>query len=226
MRAKHLCPPCATIEITLKQSDRDILSNYYGSKLEQYGHDTRSLGWIPGGRKARFTALSEIGNLDGCSILDVGCGFGDFYGFLVNRGITVDYTGVDINPQFIEIAKNAYPDARFIAGDFDDSCLQENYDWVFAAGIFTIRISDNEAFTKAMLRKMLSVSRRGVAADFLLPTYSEHDEYWRPAPDEMLRFCRTLSRRVALRCDYMADEYCVYLYKNDQADERNVYENF
>ncbi|WP_424357081.1 class I SAM-dependent methyltransferase [Methanocella sp. MCL-LM] len=208
----------------MKQSDRDILSNYYGSKLEQFGHDTRSLGWIPGGRKARFTALSEIGDLDGCSILDVGCGFGDLYGFLVNKGLKIDYTGIDIHPQFVEIARKAYPEARFFAGDFDDGLLQEEYDWAFAAGIFTIKISDNEAFAKGMLQKMLKVSRRGVAADFLLPTYSEQDAYWRPVPEDMLKFCRTLSRRVALRCDYMSDEYCVYLYKNDQADERNVFE--
>ncbi|CAJ38262.1 class I SAM-dependent methyltransferase [Methanocella arvoryzae] len=208
----------------MKQSDRDILSNYYGSKLEQYGYDTRSLGWIPGGRKARFTALSEIGGLDGCSILDVGCGFGDLYGFLVGRGLKVDYTGIDINPKFIEIARREYPGARFIAGDFDDCCPGEEYDWAFAAGIFTIRISDNEAFAKSMLQKMLAASRKGIAVDFLLPTYSGQDTYWRPAPEDMLRFCRTLSRRVALRCDYMADEYCVYVYKNDRSDERNVFE--
>ncbi len=210
----------------MKQSDREVLSNYYGSKLKQYGHDTRSLGWIPGGRKARFTALTGIGDLNGSRILDVGCGFGDLYGFLRGRGIQVDYTGIDINPEFIEIAKNAYREARFIAGDFDDDLLKEEFDWSFAAGIFTIRISDNDAFIKTTLRKMLSVSRKGLSADFLMPTYSSNDAYWRVEPGEILRFCQTLSRRIAVRCDYMADEYCVYLYKNDRPDERNVYENY
>lgn len=210
----------------MKLSDRDILSSYYGKKLKQYGHDTRSLGWIPGGRKARFTALTSIGDLNGCSILDVGCGFGDLYGFLRDQGIAVDYTGIDINPEFIEIARQAFPGARFICGDFDGDQASGSYDWAFAAGIFTVRISDNDSFVKSTLQRMLSVARKGIAADFLLPTYSERDTYWRPPPEETLQFCRTLSRRVALRCDYMADEYCVYVYKNDRADERNVFEDF
>ena len=210
----------------MKQSDRDVLSNYYGSKLKQYGHDTRSLGWIPGGRKARFTALTCIGDLNGSKVLDVGCGFGDLYGFLRDLDINVDYTGIDINPEFIEIAKNTYPEARFIACDFDETLLKEEFDWSFAVGIFTIRISDNDLFIKSTLRRMLSVSCKGIAADFLLPTYSQNDAYWRVEPGELLRFCQTLSRRCAVRCDYKADEYCVYLYKNDKTDERNLYEHY
>lgn len=211
--------------IILKQSDRDILSGYYGGRLKIYGHDTRSLGWIPGGRKARFDALARISDLKGCSVLDVGCGFGDLYGFISGRGIRIDYTGVDISSEFIEIARRTYPDAKFFVADFENDPIPGEYDWAFAAGVFTIRISDNKTFTRNMMRKMFGACRLGIAVNFLLPTGIDSDEYWRPPPEEMLRFCRTLSRRVALRCDYMADEYCVYIYKNDVADERNIYED-
>jgi len=209
--------------IEVKQSDREILSSYYGDKLRQFGHDTRSLGWIPGGRDVRFGALAGIGNLEGCRILDVGCGFGDLNGFLKRRGISVDYTGIDITPGFVEIATKAYPEARFVAGDFEGWDYAGECDWAFAAGVFTLRISDSEAFAQNVLRKMLGTSARGVAADFLMPTYSSGDAYWRPPPAEMLRYCRTLSRRVVLRCDYMADEYCIYIYRDDSTDERNVF---
>ena len=207
----------------MKQSDRDILANYYGSKLKVYGHDTRSLGWIPGGRKARFGALAEIGDLEGRSVLDVGCGFGDLYGFLSGRDIHFDYTGVDVSPEFIEIARRAYPDAKFFVADFENDPVIGEYDWAFASGVFTIKISDNEMFARNMMRKMFEVCKRGMAVDFLIPICTNGDEYWRPTPEEMLRFCRSISRRVALRCDYMSDEYCVYIYKNDIADDRNVY---
>lgn len=212
----------------MRQSDRDRLSAYYGEKLKTYGHDTRSLGWMPGGRKVRFDALAAVGDLEGCSVLDAGCGFGDFYGYLRGRGLNVDYTGIDISEEFIAMARESYPGARFIAADFEERDVDETFDWVFAAGIFTIRLSDNEAFVRRMLERMFACCRHGFAADFLRPAYGDGtgDEYWRPLPEDIVEICRPLSRRYALRCDYMADEFCVYVYKDDTADERNVFAGF
>ncbi|MCD1293540.1 class I SAM-dependent methyltransferase [Methanocella sp. CWC-04] len=211
----------------MKQSDRITLHEYYDSKLKTYGYDTRSLGWIPGARNVRLGALTSIGDLDNSSVLDVGCGFGDLYGYMVKKGMTVSYTGVDINPDFIEIAKQVYPDARFMAADFEEEDIGGNFDWIFAAGIFTIKISDNEAFIRNMLKKMFDVCDKGFAADFLSPIgYGTEDKYWRCEPESILAFCRKLSRRVTLRCDYMAGEFCVYVYKNDITDERNVFEGY
>jgi|AGTN01.1.fsa_nt_gi Trans-aconitate methyltransferase len=212
----------------MKQSDRGKLEAYYGEKLGTYGNDTRSLGWTPGGRKVRFGVLASVGDMAGCSLLDAGCGFGDFYGYLQERGIQADYTGVDINAEFISIAREKHPEARFEISDFEEQGTDEVYDWAFAVGIFTIRLSDNETFVKNTLRRMFDCCRKGFAADFLRPTYGDAagDVYWRPQPEKIAEICRGLSKRFVIRCDYMADEFCVYVYKNDMADERNVFEEY
>jgi len=212
----------------MKQSDREKLDAYYGEKLKAYGDDTRSLGWTPGGRRVRFDVLAGIGALAGSSVLDVGCGFGDFYGYLSGRGLQTDYTGIDINSDFIAIAREKYPEASFEVADFDEWAIDRKFDWIFAAGIFTIRLSDNETFVQNMLRRMFDGCRKGFAADFLRPTYGDAagDIYWRAPPEDILKICRALSKRIIVRCDYMADEYCVYVYKNDMADERNVFEEY
>jgi SAM-dependent methyltransferase len=208
--------------IHLKPADRDILHDYYEDKLKRYGHDTRSLGWIPGARNVRFGVLTSIGDLQNSSVLDVGCGFGDLYGYLAGRGIRVDYTGIDINPDFIKIAREAYPDARFMVADFEEEDIGQDFDWAFAAGIFTIRISDNRSFIRNTLKKMFQVCTIGLAADFLSPSGSR-DAYWQCPPEEVLKFCKGISRRAVLRADYMSTDFCVYLYKDDMADERNVF---
>jgi SAM-dependent methyltransferase len=212
----------------VRQSDRKKLDEYYGEKLKTYGNDARSLGWTPGGRKARFGALAGIGELTGSSVLDVGCGFGDFYGYLRERGIQTDYTGIDINADFITIAMEKYPEVRFEVADFEERGVNGTFDWAFAAGIFTIRLSDNETFVKNMLTRMFDCCRKGFAADFLRPAYGDAagDTYWRPQPEDIVKICRGLSKRIILRCDYMADEFCVYVYKNDMADECNVFEEY
>ena len=212
----------------MRPSDRDRLAEYYAGKLKQYGDDPRSLGWTPGGSRLRFGALAGIGDLAGRSVLDVGCGFGDFYGYLLGRGACADYTGVDINPDLIAIAKRKYPGARFFVADFEEQGADGTYDWAFAAGLFTIRLSDNAAFVRNVLKRMFDGCRLGFAADFLRPTFGDGatDPYWRPQPEEIVKICRALSKRLVLRCDYMADEFCVYVYKNDMADERNVFEDY
>ncbi len=212
----------------MKQSDRDRISEYYGEKLKTYGYDTRSLGWTPGGRKVRFDVQAGVGDVNGCSVLDVGCGFGDFYGYLRERGIQTDYTGIDINADFIAIAREKYPEAQFEIADFEERGIGRTFDWAFATGIFTIRLSDNETFVKKTLGLMFDCCRKGFAADFLRPMYGEgaNDEYWRPQPEEIAKICRSFSRRYVLRCDYMADEFCVYVYKNAMADECNVFEEY
>jgi len=72
---------------------------------------------------------------------------------------------------------------------------------------------------------MFNVCNRGVAADFLTLAALGNDVYWLCPPEEVLKFCRGLSRRTVLRADYMSNEHRIYIYKEDMADERNVYED-
>ena len=57
----------------------------YNKRLKKYGYDSRTLGWFKGRQPIRSEVVSEIGELDNCSILDVGCGFGDLDRFLIKK---------------------------------------------------------------------------------------------------------------------------------------------
>ena len=57
----------------------------------------------------RFRKMMELGDFNGKSLLDVGCGVGGFYGFLKERDVRVDYTGIDICEDMIRAAKQDYP---------------------------------------------------------------------------------------------------------------------
>lgn len=200
----------------MKDRDRATLAHYYNENLRRYGYDSRSLGWIQGTQLDRFSVLTAVGNLEGCSILDVGCGFGDLYEFLRQNGINVDYTGVDLNQDFIEIARQRHPDAEFIVDDFESSKIKGKFDWSFESGIFNLKVSDHDAFVRNMLRKMFKVSRKGIAADFLNDRGLKTGEMYHPSPVDLYNFCNRMSGRVVLRCDYKPTEFCVYVYKDDK----------
>ena len=193
---------------------------YYNSKFHIYGYDPRSLGWIKGTQAIRFKNLAMAGDLDCCSILDVGCGFGDLYGYLSNTGVHVSYTGVDINRNFIKTAREIYPDAHFIEADFEKDIIPGKYDWAIASGIFNLKINNNQAFIENSLKKMFKLSKKGIVADFLHTRAAcGCDGLYYQDPDRLLRFCDQLSGRVVFRDDYLQTDFCVYVYKDTLDDE-------
>lgn len=212
----------------MDEMEKQKVIERYNERLQKYGYDPRTLGWFKCRQPIRFQVLSEIGDLHNCFILDVGCGFGDLYRFLVNCGYSnIEYTGVDINPNLIEIAKKMYPGVRFEVKDFQEEDVEGSYDWVFSSGIFNFKLPDNRSFIQTMLKKMTGICEKGVAADFMSSyvDFKNEDAYY-TCPEDIFRFCKTLSKRVALRHDYMPFEFCVYIYKDDSINERNVFAGF
>jgi SAM-dependent methyltransferase len=173
----------------LREQDRKILTDFYGKNFRQYGYDPKSLGWIEGTQEARFAVLTSIGDLSGSSVLDVGCGFAHLYGFLKERDIDVDYTGIDLNEEFIEVAKELYPDARLLVGDFEETKIAGRFDWAFESGIFNLKVKQHQPFVENTLRKMFKMASRGVAADFLSPAQFDFTgEMYHPDPQKMTRY--------------------------------------
>jgi 2-polyprenyl-3-methyl-5-hydroxy-6-metoxy-1,4-benzoquinol methylase len=193
---------------------------YYNSKFQIYGYDPRSLGWIIGFQETRFKNLAMVGDLNNCSILDVGCGFGDLYGYLLEQGIQVKYTGIDINRNFIRTAKEIYPETQFIEADFEETAIRGRYDWVLASGIFNLKIDNNQAFIENSLKKMYKLCKKGIVADFLNSKDAcGCDGLYYPDAGDLLRFSDRLSGHVVIREDYLPTDFCIYIYKDTQDDE-------
>jgi len=182
--------------------------------VEQHGTSAQALGWGSGAsQRTRFDVLTAIGDLDGCSLLDVGAGLGDLYGYLVQRGISVDYTGYDITPAMVEASRARWPGARFDVRDILTSGDQEeSFDYVLASGIFTFHTEEAMAFLDRMVRRMFALCRRGVALNLLssLAPETEPDEFVADPPT-VLRMCQAITPYVALRHDYFPHDFSLYL---------------
>lgn len=64
-------------------------------------------------------------------VLDAGCGTGVDYQNL--KKLNIDYTGVDITPKVVEVAKDLFPKANFVQGDIEDLQFDDGeFDVVFA----------------------------------------------------------------------------------------------
>ena len=93
----------------------DFTLERYNNKLSKFNLSPKSLGWDKKiNQIERFDFSSRYLNLNNSNILDVGCGFADFLGFLEKKKIPFNnYVGYDINENFIEICKRKYPKYTF-----------------------------------------------------------------------------------------------------------------
>ena len=87
----------------LKSISQSMIERY-SKRLDTLGYDVKTLGWgSVEQQEYRFsqTVSSEI-NFHDKSVLDIGCGFGDFYKFLIKTKTPIrNYIGYDINPGLI-----------------------------------------------------------------------------------------------------------------------------
>jgi cyclopropane fatty-acyl-phospholipid synthase-like methyltransferase len=146
-------------------------NNIYNKYLKKKGRSNK-VAWDFNSQEKNFNLVSQHINT-GDSLLDYGCGIGDFIKHLGENNIEIsNYLGVDINPKYIELAKESYPDRDFklinslgdIGGNYDVSC---------AIGVFTWYIKKEE-FIKTV-QKLVNVSKKCVLMTFLFGNnpYSE-----------------------------------------------------
>lgn len=93
--------------------------------------------------------------LEGKSVLDLGCGFGENCARFKELGAS-EVLGVDISEKMLEVAMNEYPGIRFIRADMSDlSFLGKKFDVVFSS-LALHYIADFETFSKSVYDVMTS----------------------------------------------------------------------
>ena len=219
--ALTLARPDGSTNTPAWRDDDERNLRYYADLVHKHGTDVRSLDW--GSRESqflRFAVLAGVGRLHGATVLDVGCGLGDLLLWLRDAGVAVDYTGLDLTPPMVEVARRRFPGERFEVGSLLDAGerLRPSYDFVFASGIFTHRQRDAADFLRATVGAMFRRCTKAVAFNSLSGWATQKDagEFYADPP-ETLAFCRTLTPWVALRHDYHPRDFTIYLYRERHA---------
>lgn len=209
----------------MKKYVHDTILEHYTELYYQHGVHPASIGWPKGRQSIRFQVMSEIGNLNNNKILDLGCGFGDLRSFLKSKKIRTKYTGVDINPIFIKIAKQRNPMTTFQVRDIERKKFREKFDWVFAIG--TTNMAGSHEYIANLLKEMLKIAKKGIVMDFM----STYVDFRRPgsfhaSPEKVFQIAKKLSKRVVIRHDYLPFEFCVYIYKDNKLNKNQTFVDF
>jgi len=198
------------------------VETYYSEKVKLHGDKAEGVDWnSKESQYLRFQQLSHVITTNTFSILDVGCGYGEYIHFLTHNNYQFDYTGYDVSNEMLQLANkkfNTYKNCKFIA-EMDSSL----YDYAIASGIFNVRLNlaTNQEwliYIKEQLTEMHTRTRMGFAFN-ALTSYSDTDKMkdylYYANPLELFDFCkRNFGKNVALLHDYNLYEFSIIVRKN------------
>ena len=188
---------------------------HYAALVAEFGAAPEGTQMSEAGRLFRFRKLLDIAPLDDRDVLDLGCGTGAFYPEIARRYPRARYTGADIVPEMLHVARRAHPEARFERRDVLVDGLPRTWDFVLCSALFNNARPDAEAFREAILRAAFAACRVGLGFNFISTHVTRRDEELAYTdPLEVLRFClEELSPHVALHHCYERRDVCVFVYR-------------
>lgn len=196
----------------------ETVGRYYAGRLAEYGPGPRGVDWNGEEsqrlRHAQFLRLLEAD--PDASVLDLGCGYGDFLDFLRARGDRRAYVGWDVAPEMIAAARARHgeaPDSAWNVGAMPDAPC----DYAIASGVMNVKGAvEAEAwavYVEGVIETLAASGRRGFGFNML--SLASDPEKRRPHlfyadPVDMLRQClKRYGRHVAVLQDYGLWEFTV-----------------
>ena len=186
------------------------IAEMYRERIEEKGQTPEGLFWdSQQSMETRFEVATELYDFEGASVLDVGCGFGDFYGFLHERGIEPEsYLGIDISDTVLEVATERHPDTTFehrnlLREPFEDD---RQFDVSVAFGTLghDFETLNNEAYFRQFTRVCFASSRSVILnalSRFREGDWPREEFVYYYDPRTVFGYAQELTRNVVLRHD-------------------------
>lgn len=190
----------------------------YQRAYKKYGVDPRALQYrSEKSAQIRYRELVSDLNFERKSVLDVGCGFGDIITYIERKTKKFNYTGVDLVPEFVEVAKKKHPKHNFFIRDYFSNPLKESFDIVITSGTLNSNIEDAINFRKKAIKTIFK--RANEAAAFNMagshpqPKNKESYRVYYVDSLKIIKFCLSLTSKLIVRHHYLPKDFTVIILK-------------
>lgn len=148
------------------------------------------------------------------SLLDYGCGIGDF--LFMCGSINLDYTGVDVNPRFIQRFKQRLThlgvEARAQVADLlaDPEAIVDHADYVIASGVFCFL---PHVYAKKLLQRLWELTERKLIVNFLKEGEVNNPRLRAYTMQEIFELQSGISPFFKIRADYRSNDVTLILHR-------------
>lgn len=191
----------------------------YRRRFLEHGYGARALGWGTREQQQHRFEQTLRGPIDfaGRSVLDIGCGFGDYRDFLRSAVPSIGaYRGWDVSPDLVAEARRRYAHDDGATFTVRDLMAAESADPVAPAADIAVMLGvlnfnlegqiDNYEYSGLALRRAWALVGTALIVDFLssagTAAYRREDWVFQHDPSRMLALALALSPRVTLKHDY------------------------
>jgi len=199
-----------------RNMDSNEIAAYYDQSCRdsQYGWQASFL-FSEDDQYVRFATVNSI-IAPNSSVLDVGCGQGDFCPFAKTKNLL--YTGLDISGEMIQKAKQKFPMANFVQWDFVSNPIEEKFDYVMALGTFSLKVENQYEYIEKALIQCFVNCKKAVAATILTTVSDvkyESDEsklfYYDPA--KLFAIASNITPYLIFNTATLPCEVTLYMYR-------------
>jgi len=181
---------------------------FYQNNYDTYGVSAEGVAWDSvQTQKRRFSAIAScLGDVKCDTLVDAGCGFGDFYFYLKEKDMLPrSYTGLDLCEPMVKEAQ-IRTGCKIIQRDILKQTIPVA-DWYVASGSMNLL---TRLETRLFIQRCFAKSRKGFVFNLLYGR--EHEgaySYW--LPHEIIELCRPLDAKVQIKEGYMDGDFTAEL---------------
>ena len=144
------------------------LTRYFNHRITQFGPTIEGLQWQSrDSQETRYNVIKHHLPNQKSSLLDVGCGCGDFFHYLKKHQLPFHYTGIDVSANMIISAQESYPSGIFKCLSLEEISINHSFDYVVASGTFNIRMYDYQNYLINQLKIMINITKKLMIINFL-----------------------------------------------------------
>lgn len=179
----------------------------------------RVVDFNPRTQRMRFQLFLMNHPVNHRSILDVGCGLGDFLAHLQELGVDCNYVGVDLADEMIARCRQRFPETPFEVRNILDDEPEPRFDYVVSFGIHNIKVPCGEKLLESLTRRQFDLCRVAAHISILTDRYGGFDPHimaWHA--EDVLAMALNITPYVALRHDYLPHDFSVTLYRQPLID--------
>ncbi len=196
---------------------RKKIKSYQGT-LKRHGVGPKALQWTStAAADLRYKELVADIEIEGMTILDVGCGFGDIIPYLAKKTDKFVFTGVDIVPEFVKVAIKNYPQHQFLVNNYFDNPIDKKFDVVMSSGALNSNIKNPYRYRKRAIKTMFDHAKKGLVFNMAgfspQPKNREGSRVYYANSQKILKYCLSLSSRVIYRHHYHPKDFTIVMFK-------------
>ena len=183
-------------------------SKFYHDAIKEFGVSAQGVHWNNKYTQyKRFEILTKLIKKDikSSSIIDVGCGFAEYYNYLQNNNrIPSKYIGIDCENDMVTISKRRFPNQEFYKQNilYDDLI---NADYYISSGALNILTIDE---INIFIKNCFENSNKGFLFNFLKNlTFNNIKQY------EILDICKTYTNNIITKENYLENDFTIFMVK-------------